>query len=76
MCAKYRWKVGVVKQNFWRFVKDDSGVSAIEYGFIAGFMTFAIFSVLTSMGGSVGSFFSILSSDLQNIATGVKLRGD
>ncbi len=62
-----------MKQNLWRFKKDDSGATTIEYGLIAGFMTFAIFSVLTSMGDSVGSFFSILSSDLQNVATDVDL---
>ncbi len=76
MCAKYLWEVGVVKQNLWRFIKDDSGVTTIEYGLIAGFISFAIFSALTSLGDSVGSYFSILSSDLQNVATGVKLWND
>ena len=76
MCAKYLWVVGVVKQNFWRFIKNDSGVTTIEYGLIAGFVSMAIFSVLISMGDSMGSYFSILSSDLQNVATGVKLWND
>ena len=76
MRAKYLWEVGVVKQNLWRFIKDDSGVTTIEYGLIAGFVSMAIFSVLISMGDSMGSYFSILSSDLQNVATGVKLWDD
>jgi len=76
MCAKYLWEVGVVKQSLWRFIKNDSGVTTIEYGLIAGFVSMAIFSVLISMGDSMGSYFSILSSDLQNVATGVKLWDD
>ena len=76
MCAKFLWEVGVVKQTLWRFIEGDSGVTTIEYGLIAGFISMAIFSVLTSMGDSTNSLFSILSSDLQNIATGVKLWGD
>ncbi len=74
MCANYLWEVGIVKQNFWQFIKDDSGVTTVEYGLIAGFVSFAIFSALTSLGDTVGSFFSILSSDLQNVATDVDLR--
>ncbi len=73
MCANYLWEVGVVKQNLWRFIKDDSGATTIEYGLIAGFISMAIFSVLALMGDSTSWLFSILSSDLQNIATGVKL---
>ena len=65
-----------MKQNLWRFIKDDSGATTIEYGLIAGFISMAIFSVLTSMGDSTTSLFSIISADLQNIATGVKLWGD
>ena len=76
MCAKYLWEVGIVKQNLWRFIKDDSGVTTIEYGLIAGFVSMAIFSVLISMGDSMDSYFSILSSDLQNVATGVNLWDD
>ena len=61
-----------MKQIFWRFIKDDSGVTTIEYGLIAGFISMAILSVITSLGDSTSSFFSILSSDIQNIATGVE----
>ena len=73
---KYLWEVGVVNQNLWRFIKDGSGVTTVEYGLIAGFISMAIFSVLTSMGDGVDSFFWMLSSDLQNVATGIKLWGD
>ena len=65
-----------MKQSLWRFIKDDSGVTTIEYGLIAGFVSMAIFSVLISMGDSMDSYFSILSSDLQNVATGVNLWDD
>ena len=74
--AKYQWEVGIVKQNLWRFIKDDSGATTIEYGLIAGFISFAIFSALTATGDTVGSFFAILASDLQNVAAGINLWGD
>ncbi len=65
-----------MKQNFWQLMKDDSGVTTIEYGLIAGFISMAIFSILAAMGDNVDSFFWVLSSDVQNVATGVELRGD
>ena len=74
--TKYLWKAGIVKQNFWQFVKDDNGVTTIEYGLIAGFISMAIFSILTAMGNNTDSFFTVLPSDVQNVATGVELRGD
>ncbi len=74
--TKYLWKVGIVKQNFWQLMKDDSGVTTIEYGLITGFISMAIFSILSAMGDNVDSLFWVLSSDVQNVATGVELRGD
>ena len=40
-----------------RFVRDDSGATAIEYGLIAALIAVAIIAALTAFGGSVQSMF-------------------
>ncbi len=67
MCARYRRNIGVVKQTLSRFVGDEGGATAIEYGLIAGIVALAIVSAVVSMGGSVSSILSDLSSDLEAV---------
>ena len=69
MYAGYRRKAGVVKQTLSRFVRDEGGATAIEYGLIAGFVAVAIVSAVVSMGGSVSSIYLSLSTDLEAVAT-------
>jgi len=45
-----------------RFIKDESGATAIEYGLIAALIAVVIISVLTSIGTS-------LSAKFQSVAT-------
>ena len=46
------------------FVREDSGVTAIEYGLIAALIAVAIIIALTSLGSSLESNFNEVSSAL------------
>ena len=72
MCARNRRKTDVVKQTLSRFAGDQGGATALEYGLIAGFVSVAILSAVVSMGDSIGSIFSGLSSDLDAAASATK----
>ena len=45
-------------------IKDESGATAIEYGLIAGLVAVAIIAALTTLGGSLTSLFTAVSSEL------------
>jgi len=49
-----------------RFVKDESGATAIEYGLIAAGISVAIIAVVNSLGGQLKTTFSNVSSSLAN----------
>ncbi|MCW5731769.1 MAG: Flp family type IVb pilin [Alphaproteobacteria bacterium] len=51
-------------------MKDESGASAIEYGLIAGLVSVAIITALTTMSGSLQTIFSRISTELGNAASG------
>ncbi len=42
---------------FARFVKDESGATAIEYGLIAGLLSVVIITTLTTMGTDLKSIY-------------------
>jgi pilus assembly protein Flp/PilA len=44
-----------------RFINDESGATAIEYGLIAGLVAVAIIAALTALGGSLNNLFSDIS---------------
>ena len=54
-----------------RFVKDESGATAIEYGLIAALIAVALIGVLTTMSGSLKDTFTKISNDL-NAANAAK----
>ena len=70
MFARYRRKTDVAKKTLWRFARDESAATSLEYGLIAGFISVAILSAVFSMGDNVSSIFSGLSSDLEAAASG------
>ncbi len=72
MCARNRRRTGVVMQTLSRFAVDEGGATSLEYGLIAGFVSVAILSAVVSMGDSIGSIFSSLSSDLDAAASATK----
>jgi len=49
-----------------RFVKDESGATAIEYGLIAALVAVAIIGALTTLGTDLGSLFSKIGTRLSN----------
>ena len=49
-----------------RFVKDESGATAIEYGLIAAGISVAIIAAVQSLGGRIGTTFNNVASTLAN----------
>jgi pilus assembly protein Flp/PilA len=47
-----------------RFVKDESGATAIEYGLIAAGISVAIIAVVNSLGSQLKTTFTTISSQL------------
>jgi pilus assembly protein Flp/PilA len=45
-------------------VKDESGVTAIEYGLVAALIAIAVISVLGTVGTNLSSTFSTVASNL------------
>ena len=54
-----------MKTLFARFVKDELGATAIEYGLIAAGISVAIIAVVQGLGTKLNSTFSSVSSALQ-----------
>ncbi len=52
-----------------RFVNDESGATAIEYGLIAGLLSVIIIGVLTTMSGNLEGIFTTISDALGTAAT-------
>ncbi|MBU9575808.1 Flp family type IVb pilin [Burkholderia multivorans] len=45
-----------------RFLKEETGVTAIEYGLIAGLIAVAIVASVSTIGTNLGSMFANISS--------------
>ena len=52
-----------------KFLQDESGATAIEYGLIAALVSVAAIGALSAMGESLQTMFNTVSSHLQS-ATG------
>ena len=52
-----------------KFLQDESGATAIEYGLIAALISVAAVTALTSVGTSLSSMFEKVSSDLDSAIT-------
>lgn len=53
---------------FARFVKDESGATAIEYGLIAALIAVVIITALTTMGTKLEATFNKVSDKLSTAA--------
>ena len=53
-----------MKTLFVRFVKDESGVTAIEYGLIAGLIAVVIIGAVTIVGTDLTNTFTDISTAL------------
>lgn len=54
-----------MKNIFTRFVKDESGATAIEYGLIAALIGVAIIAGVKALGTSLSATFDAVSTNLQ-----------
>ena len=49
---------------FKRFVKDNSGATAIEYGLIAGLISVVIIAAVTTVGTNLNTVFTTIGTKL------------
>ncbi len=49
-----------------RFIKDESGVTAIEYGLIAAFISVCLVAALPAITGALSGKFSSIGTDITN----------
>lgn len=54
-----------MKNQFVRFIKDESGATAIEYGLIAAGISVAIIAVVNGLGTSLNTKFQSISTQLK-----------
>jgi pilus assembly protein Flp/PilA len=54
-----------MKTLFRRFIRDESGATAIEYGLIAAGISVAIITVVASVGSSLNTTFTSVSTALK-----------
>jgi pilus assembly protein Flp/PilA len=54
-----------VQKGFLKFLKDDSGATAIEYGLIASGIAVAIITVTKGLGSKLNTTFTSVSSALK-----------
>jgi pilus assembly protein Flp/PilA len=52
-----------------RFLRDEEGATAIEYGIIAGLISVAIVTILGSIGGQLNGVFKTISDALPAITS-------
>ena len=54
-----------MKNLIARFVKDESGATAIEYGLIAAGISLAIIAVVNGLGSTLNTKFSSINTSLK-----------
>jgi pilus assembly protein Flp/PilA len=54
-----------MKNLFVRFVKDESGATAIEYGLIAAGISLAIIAVVNGLGSNLNTKFTSINNSLK-----------
>ena len=52
-----------------KFLREEEGASAVEYGLIVGLIAVVIVGVLTTTGGSLTTLFTNISGELDSAAT-------
>jgi pilus assembly protein Flp/PilA len=56
--------------SFRKFVKDDSGATAIEYGLIAALVSVAIIAILSTLGDNLNATFNAVADNLNSAGGG------
>jgi pilus assembly protein Flp/PilA len=54
-----------VKRNFLKFLSDESGATAIEYGLIAAGIALAIIAVVNGLGTNLNNQFTSINNSLK-----------
>jgi len=54
---------------FARFMKDESGATAIEYGLIAALISVALIAGATTLGNSLSTTFNSISTKMTTAST-------
>ena len=52
-----------------RFVNDESGATAIEYGLIAALISVGIIAAATTLGGGLANLFTAIGGKMNTAAT-------
>jgi pilus assembly protein Flp/PilA len=55
----------LLKRNFARFLSDDSGATAIEYGLIAAGIAIVIITAVNGVGSALSTNFVAISTSLK-----------
>lgn len=50
-----------------RFLKDEEGASAVEYGLIVGLIAVAIVTILGTMGGGLNALFTTVADKVGEV---------
>ena len=58
-----------MKNAIQQFLREEDGVSAIEYGLLAGLIAVAIVGTVTAVGGSLNTVFTTIQAKLAAVAT-------
>lgn len=58
-----------MKTTFLKFIRDEEGATAIEYGLIAGLISVGLLVALTDIGGALQEIFGAIATSLQGIVT-------
>ncbi len=56
-----------MKQGFLRFIRDERGATAIEYGLIAGLVALAVAGGATMLGGKLEAAFERLADKVETM---------
>ena len=51
-------------KSFRRMLKDESGLSAVEYGLLAAGIAVGLYTLIAGIGSSLRTIYSTVSSDL------------
>ena len=54
---------------FDRFLSDDAGAAAVEYGLIAALVSIAAIVALQTLGGTLADLFTMVSDTLRSAVT-------
>jgi pilus assembly protein Flp/PilA len=56
-----------MKNALTKFLQEEDGVTAIEYGLIAGLVAIAITTALTTLAGDISGLFTVIGNKLAAI---------